>query len=103
MAWENRSGKGRYYTRSRRVNGLVIREYYGTGAAGQLAAAEHARERLKRIEETKHRLELIRRLTKRYSAMRLADSVADAIVEVSLAKLGYHQYRGATWRKKRGQ
>lgn len=103
MAWENRSGKGRYYTRSRRVNGLVIREYYGTGAAAELAAAEHAREQLKRIEETKHRLELIRRLTKQCPAMRLADSIADAIVEVSLAKQGYHRYRGSTWRKKRGQ
>jgi signal transduction histidine kinase len=43
MSWEVR-GNSRRYTRSRRVNGRVVREYCGTGARAAEAAAadEHA-------------------------------------------------------------
>ena len=34
MGWE----KGKYYTRSRKVNGRVVREYVGCGPAGDIAA-----------------------------------------------------------------
>ena len=34
MGWD----KGRYDTRSRKVNGRVVREYYGAGEAAELAA-----------------------------------------------------------------
>ncbi len=47
MAWE----KGRYYTRSRKVNGRVVREYVGGGELGVLAAQLDAIERERREYE----------------------------------------------------
>ena len=44
MAWERRK-PGRYFYRSRRVGGRVVKDYFGQGAIGQMAAdlAEEAR------------------------------------------------------------
>ena len=44
MGWE----RGRYYTRSRKVNGRVAREYLGTGEAAQQAARQDASARQER-------------------------------------------------------
>ena len=42
--WEKRESGGLYYTRSRKVNGQVVREYVGSGALGELAALMDAQE-----------------------------------------------------------
>ena len=50
MGWE----KGRYYTRTRRVDGKVVREYFGCGPEAERAAREddeaRDRRRLQRLE-----------------------------------------------------
>ena len=45
MGWEK---DGRYYTRSRKVNGRVVREYIGGGEVGALVAQMDAIERERR-------------------------------------------------------
>ena len=40
MSWEYRGKQGPYYTRTRSINGRIVREYIGAGLSGRLAAAE---------------------------------------------------------------
>ena len=96
MAWE----RGRYYTRSRKVDGRVVREYIGGGVIGELAAREDAVRRERReLERESWRLE-------REEMDAFDDSVekvclmADVISKAVMAAAGFHQHRGE-WRRRR--
>ncbi len=102
MGWETRRGKGRYYTRSRKVNGRVVREYIGTGEFAALIAecdaterAERARERA--AEATK-RLELaeLRALTAPLEA------AGEGLARAALVAAGFRRHHRGEWRKRRG-
>ena len=51
MGWEEHKRGGRYYTRSRKVNGRVVREYVGRGEVAKAIATLDAVDRLERIEK----------------------------------------------------
>jgi hypothetical protein len=100
MGWDVRDGR-RYYSRSRKVGGRVVREYVGGGAAGQAAAAADALRRAEREASA----EAARQRRAEHDAalaplLRLCEAT-DLLARAALAAGGYHQHDGGQWRKRR--
>jgi hypothetical protein len=97
MSWE----KGRYYTRSRRVNGRIVREYLG---CGPIAHAEAEIDRLE-LEFRRQRRFVLKCETRELHAVRqeLAqwDRICKHFLEVELETQGYYQHKRGEWRKRR--
>ncbi len=103
MAWETRQRGGRYYTRSKKIAGRVIREYVGTGLVGELAAAADARARAERqAEKAAWRAEQERMEAALAPFKDFYDGV-ETLVRGSLILAGYHQHHRGEWRRKRGK
>ena len=98
MGWE----KGRYYTRSRKVNGRVVREYVGGGDLGVLAAELDAIERERReYERESWRIEKEEIETFDKSIAKVC-KMADIIAKAAMVAAGFHRHRGE-WRRRRVQ
>ena len=98
MAWE----KGRYYTRSRKVNGRVIREYIGGGAVGELAAQLDVIERERReYEREAWRVER-EGIEEFDETIAKVCQMADMIARAAMLAAGFHHHRGE-WRRRRVQ
>src|SRR4051812_15965559 len=93
MSWETR-GHCSFYTRTRRVNGKVVREYCGTGERAERAAAEDAARREQAAAERAARAELA-------AALDQLDALADQAVRAALTAAGYHRHARGPWRKRR--
>jgi hypothetical protein len=101
MGWESRRGRGRYYTRSRKVNGRVVREYVGGGLVGALAAREDETRRRMRDAE-RAALEADRDAFEAAAAAHDAFArAADALMTAALVAAGYHRHDRGQWRKRR--
>ena len=99
--WERRKRGGRYYTRSRKVNGRVVREYVGGGALGELAALMDTQERQRREEEAAAWREERERLEELAD---LVDELCEAVETVARATLlaaGFRQHNRGEWRRRR--
>lgn len=100
MSWEVR-GTSRYYTRSRRVNGRIQREYLGTGAEAHLAAALDAARRRQR----EACWAAVREERSRWAPLTsAADGMIGGIellVQGVLLVAGYHQHERGPWRRRR--
>jgi hypothetical protein len=99
MGWDK---GGRYYTRSRREGGRVVREYVGRGPGAELVARLDELERDER--ETGRQVRRIER--ERIDALdeplnELADA-AELLVRAVLLAAGFRQHNRGEWRKKRG-
>jgi hypothetical protein len=99
MGWD----RGRYYTRSRKVNGRVVREYIGTGTQGELASQMDAITRADRQAE-KAALRAEREALDALDAdLKTLIENADLVARAALLAAGYHQHKRGEWRKRREQ
>ena len=92
MGWD----RGRYYTRSTKVNGRVVREYIGTGRAAELTAQLDALERERRRRRQKEELSALD------ADMRALAELTDLAARAALLAAGYRQHKRGEWRRRRG-
>jgi len=102
MSWETRrSGPHRYYTRSRREGGRIVREYVGRGPHAELAAEA---DRIARAWAAEER-ELARSQREEEAEIEArvadADGVGELLARVALLATGHHHHHGGEWRKRR--
>jgi len=103
MAWESRNGRGRYYTRSKRVNGQVVREYIGTGPRAEMIAESDALKHRERVATRRAMktamgdIESTSELLGRYHVL------TEGLVRIVLIQAGYHRHHRGKWRKRRGR
>ena len=99
MGWEVR-GARRYYTRTRRAGGRLVREYVGTGPVAEMAAAADAvRQAQRRAEAEARRAERARWETALAPLEELC-LASDLLVRASLTAAGYHQHDRGEWRRR---
>ena len=97
MAWD----RGRYYTRSRRISGRVVREYVGAGRVGELAAQMDALERERRETERAVRRATRAELEARDAPLNELNDLADLLAHAALVVAGFHRHNRGEWRKRR--
>lgn len=102
MAWERRQrGSGRrYYYRSRRVRGRVVKEYVGTGADGERAAAADAQARAERHADRDRVRRAASKLAPAEAATREMDEAMILLSHAALYAAGFHQVN-YQWRLRR--
>jgi hypothetical protein len=101
MGWEIRRGK-RYYYRTERVNGRVVKTYVGTGPAAEEAARADAEEPTLRAEKRLARLIAANELGRECAYFAALDEFGAFLCDLMAAEMygpGYHKVRGV-WRKK---
>jgi hypothetical protein len=98
MGWEKRGRGTRYYTRSRWVDGRVVREYVGSGSRGKIAALEDECKRRQREMEAAFRKEERERLEVSAAFLEELEEAAEVLVRANLVGAGYRKRKGQ-WRR----
>lgn len=99
MSWETRANGKRYYTRSHRVDGRIIREYVGGGQIGELAARFDEIDRESRMQKADMIRESLRQAEQMDAELAKFEEFADNISRGLLLVAGYHQHNRSEWRK----
>jgi hypothetical protein len=99
MGWERRRNcNGRYYTRSRRVDGRVKREYIGGGFIGAYAAEIDAEARARRLAEADLVRQFDQTLKPLDQIMSELDAACALMAHATLLAAGFHQHDRGEWR-----
>ncbi len=100
MGWETRKrGTRRYYTRSRREGGRVLRQYIGGGTLGRLAAQLDEIERRQREKEIAYWREERERFEQNAAFVRELEEATEILSQAHLIVAGFHKRRGE-WRRR---
>jgi hypothetical protein len=94
VAWEEGERGGRYYTRSRREGGRVVREYVGGGPAGELAAEEDRIRREMAEKQREREKEEMERLRALAAPVFELSEAAEILAHAHLIAAGYHRHKG---------
>ena len=103
MGWERRKRGGLYYTRSRKLDGRVVRQYIGTGLLGEMVAVMDAQERAERKAEAAAWRGKQERLETADGPVDALCEVAEAVTHGALILAGYYRHHRGEWRRRRGQ
>jgi hypothetical protein len=99
LAQLGRDGEANYLTRSVRIDGRIVREYYGRGPLAKITAHQFARE-ADRLGRTK-RWRKLRNCLEEADKLGVAFLVqTDFLLRACLLAAGFHSHRGA-WRRRR--
>jgi hypothetical protein len=99
--WERRERGGLYYTRSRKVDARVVREYIGGGILGELAARMDEHERRQRKEQAAYWEEEQQDLDVLEALVDELAEASDLLTRAALLAAGYHLHNRGEWRLRR--
>jgi len=101
MAWETRAGtENRYYCRTTKRHGRVIREYLGRGPAAEAAAALDGLRRQAREQERAERQAQQTLWQDGTTPVAALCTAADELMESALLAHGFHRPFRCAWRKR---
>jgi hypothetical protein len=100
MAWEKRPG-GVYYYTSKRVDGRVVKRYFGRGPLAKIAFELDARARRERQSQAEILGAERAALGTAEDLMESLDEACRLMTEAAFTAAGYHRQNFSAWRKKR--
>ena len=102
MAWETRrGGTRRYYTRSVRREGRVVRVYFGTGPHAEAVAAADRERRVNRDARLAAARSTLGRIAEADAKVKALCDAAEAAARAHLLLAGYHRHARGSWRRRR--
>jgi hypothetical protein len=90
-----------YYTRSKKVDGRVIREYVGGGTLGHLIALQDAQERRRWEEEAASWKQERERLEALVAPVEQLCEATEVLYRATLLAAGFRRHQRGEWRRKR--
>jgi hypothetical protein len=100
VAIETRANDRKYFYRSRRVDGRVVKEYVASGTEALIAAETDRQQRQERATADAASGKELDQINEVDAVVAESSLVFDAALSAALLKAGYHHHRGE-WRKKR--
>ncbi len=95
--------KGKYYSRSKKVNGRIVREYVGSSYVARLSAQldEIERERRQLAKaNAKFAMDCADALD---ASLKEFEDLAELIAKLALVATGHHQHQRSEWRRRRAR